>query len=137
MVALMELFSDGELHVLTEEQAADAVARKGSGAQRFGEFYQHMASLRKRVATEGGPVLDEMNRLERFSGRARASYEERGMVRLPRGKLIRPGFASDDGALTLTVGSLVWKATRQGVVVVEYGPGLIGREMLEAQVGAL
>ena len=137
MVALMELFSDGELRVLTPEQAGYGEALRQPAEERFGEFYRRMAGLRTRLVAAEGPLVDEMNKLARFSGRLLARFERDGIVQLPEGRLIQPGLDAAEGTVTLAAAGHTWKAPRQGIVVVEYGPGLVGRKMLETQVEAL
>ncbi|MDB5182197.1 MAG: hypothetical protein JWP13_960, partial [Candidatus Saccharibacteria bacterium] len=138
MSALWELFSDGELRILTYDQfAAPGDMQKTSGKERFGEFYDKLAKLQRQTRQESGDVTDNMNRLARFCGRALAEAVSAGAVQTPDAKMVRVGTNSLDDHVFIKFDSYRWRSQHPVGVIMEYGPGVGGKRIVDAQLAAL
>lgn len=138
LFALIEMFTDGELRILTgEDQILSNKARKCGGQERYGEFFEKIHALRTEAVAEGGVKADEVNRLARFCGNVLADFVEKGTVTLPSSDIVRPNVSPFDGSLSLTFNDYVWQAPRRPAVVLEYGPGVAGTKFLDAQLAGL
>lgn len=135
---LMELFSDGELRILAGDDAANReIVQQTLGQERYGEFYEKMASLRTTALSEGGRVADEVNKLARFCGTILAGYVGKGEVQLPDAKVVRPGVSAVSGRAFVRFNEYAWRSQSEVAVILEYGPGITGKKFLDTQVSAL
>ena len=134
MPALMELFADGEQRFGEVDPGIDPYAVLASTPeQRHGEFYEEIAQLRADAYAHGGPLEDEMHRLERFAGRYLAGLAARGETLSPQQgrNMIEPGLDATSGEVVVDCAGYQWHADRQPVVILEYGPGMAGTKWFE------
>lgn len=138
MWALMELFSDGELRILAGEDVANRQdTQHRSGADRYGEFYERMADLRSNALVEGDQIADEINKLARYCGTVLATYVEKEIVPLPDSKIASPGVSSISGRALVEFDEYTWQSNKDVAVIMEYGPGINGKQFLDTQLKAL
>ncbi len=136
--ALMELFSDGELRILAGDDALNRENMQQTlGQDRYGEFYERMSHLRSTALSVGGPVSNEVNKLARFCGTILAGYVGKGEVQLPDAKVARPGVSADNKRAFVRFNEYTWRSPSDVAVILEYGPGVTGKEFLDTQLGAL
>ena len=133
---LTEIFSEGELRLVDLGNLSDPGQLRESGANR-GEFYDRMTQLLADSKYQNGPAVDDLNKLARICGETLATRVEQGDFELPITRTTRPSVSPFDGSTIVQFDQYVWKSPGEVPTVVEYGPGVIGKKFLDAQLKAL
>jgi hypothetical protein len=135
--AMYELLSDGELQLHDPEAVGSSVEKTAS--DRYGEFYDKMAELKRRVTCEAGPVTDRFNRFARFLGDMLAEEvcSPYPSVTLPESRLSLPNYNEIAQRIDIRFGGYTWSAPTTASFILEYGPGVSGRLFADVQLQAL
>jgi hypothetical protein len=133
--ALYELFSDGEIRVVNLAESTGTDRTAPDGKARHGNFYAAFLKLTQEAQSDE-QLQDEINRLARFCGNVLGVQVARDDIEIPGASRVKPSI-NTSLKFCLGIGDQEFVIRSNPGIILEYGPGLVGKRFIDAQAAML